>query len=58
MLVLYDHVQDPEAVKLDSAGSPDAGQTEPARLAQTTASQLLFLVESSDVLDSRPGLLA
>jgi hypothetical protein len=58
MLNLYDRTVEVGNAELDGAESPEPGQWEPSRLVHTTASQLLFLVESPDTLDSRLGTLA
>jgi len=58
MLNLYDRTAKAEAAELDDTGSPEPGQRQPGRLAHTTATQLLFLMESPDTLDSRPATQA
>ena len=58
MLNLYDPRAKAEAAELDGTGSPEPDERQPSRLTHTTASQLLFLVESADTLDGRVGTLA
>ncbi len=58
MLHLYDPTVKAEAPEHNGSGTVEPGRQEPSRLAHSTASQLLFLVESPDALDSRVGTLA
>ena len=58
MLNLYDRTVKVETAELDGTGLPESDQRQPSRLGHTTASQLLFLVESTDTLDSGVGTLA
>ena len=57
MLNLYDPTVVAETPEQSGDGLSQS-EREPSRLRHTTASQLLFLVESTDVLDSRAGTLA
>ena len=57
MLNLYDPTVVAETPEQSGDGLSKS-EREPSRLRHTTASQLLFLVESTDVLDSRAGTLA
>jgi hypothetical protein len=58
MLNLYDRTVRTEAAELEGNASVESGQREASDLGYTTASQLLFLVESPDTLDTRLGTLA
>ncbi len=54
MLNLYDRTIESRKPDPAAGGLPISNEPEPHNLAHTTAAQLLFLVEGSEVIDSRP----